>query len=78
MQHFTVIWRGNGDDYDYTHLCFSFDFDPTTIPNAQWVAMAWEKECKDNGWSEEEAGEYDPERDGFEVIGIMKGKAEWV
>ena len=76
MAEYTVIWRGDGDDYMVTVV--NTDADPNNTTNTSWVMMAAEVECKD--W--DAAARVDAMMSlvdfGFDLIGVFKGQIESV
>lgn len=75
MQTYTVIWRGDGDDYMFTEV--ETTDDPADIPNIGWVQTAAAVEYAD--WDEQErivAIAY--LLNGFDLLAVVKGKLESV
>jgi hypothetical protein len=74
MAEYTVIWRGDGDDYMSTVV--NTDADPTNTTSTMWVTMAAEIEFK--GW--DAAARVDAMLSlvdfGFDLIGVFKGRLE--
>lgn len=76
MAEYTVIWRGDGDDYMVTVV--NTGASPTNTTNTMWVMMAAEIEFKDFDAAARVDAMISLGGYGFDLIGVFKGRLESV
>lgn len=76
MQTYTVIWRGNGDDFMFAEV--QTNDDPADVPSIGWVQTAAAVEYAD--WDEIDriAAMAALLSDGYDLLAVVKGELEYV
>jgi hypothetical protein len=81
MNHATVFWRIDHDDFIITEVTFiegDEGDDGFDISAAMWVEMAIREEARLNGYTEEELNEeLKVALESFELLAVIKGKVEY-
>lgn len=78
MAQYTVIWRGHDDDYMVTLVELGDAVDARQMDTNEWADLAYAAECDHSDWSAEEAAEYLPSRDGYDLISVIRGELDFI
>lgn len=78
MALYTVIWRDNGDDFMITTVELGDVIDARQMDTNEWADLAYETECKANGWTDEDMEGYLPSNDGYDLITVIAGVPEYI